>query len=150
MKNTKSDTISEKIKAGLPGITSKWEEAGPIKVFFDVLPAELKTAVSFLMGELNLRFIIATGTDTRRTIEILYHFADDNSGKVYSARVVLSDKKNLKIDSLSGLFVGASWIEREIHELLGVTFVGHDNPKHLLLNDDWPKNNFPLRHDNER
>jgi len=41
----------------------------------------------------------------------------------------------------------AEWIEREIHEMFGVNFKGHPNLKHLLLKDDWPEGNYPLRRD---
>jgi len=40
---------------------------------------------------------------------------------------------------------GALWIEREMHELLGVNFPGHPNLKKLLLPDDWPDGVYPLR-----
>ena len=39
------------------------------------------------------------------------------------------------------------WIEREIHELLGVEFRNHPDMRHLLLADDWPADNHPLRKD---
>jgi len=141
---------SEKIKEKFANAITGWEEKNPKRVYFQIPPASLRELTRYAVNELGLRFIIASGTDTRRTIEILYHFADDNSGAVITARIVLPDKKNLKIDSIGDIFVGAMWIEREIHELLGVAFTGNDDLRHLLLNDDWPKNNFPLRHDNDR
>jgi NADH-quinone oxidoreductase subunit C len=39
----------------------------------------------------------------------------------------------------------AEWIEREMWELLGIKFLGHPDLRHLLLSDDWPEDNFPLR-----
>ncbi|MCK9615713.1 MAG: NADH-quinone oxidoreductase subunit C, partial [Candidatus Omnitrophica bacterium] len=44
-------------------------------------------------------------------------------------------------------FKSSDWVEREIHELLGINFKGHPNLKHLLLDDDWPKDSYPLRKD---
>ena len=141
---------SEKIKDKFSGVITGWEEKNPKRIYFDLPPDNIKEFVSYLFNGLGLRFIIASGTDTRKTVEILYHFSDDNTGAVYSARVTLNDKKKLKIDSISDIFIGSAWIEREIHELLGVDFPGNTNLKHLLLNDDWPKDNFPLRRDNDR
>ncbi len=40
------------------------------------------------------------------------------------------------IDSITPFWLGADWHEREIAEMFGVTFTGHPNPKHLLLDDD--------------
>jgi NADH:ubiquinone oxidoreductase subunit C len=149
MTNLKKTSAAEKIKSKFSELISHWDDTNPKKIYFDIPPAHIHRLVSYLFNDLNLRFIIASGTDTRRAVEILYHFADDNTGAVLSARATLKDKKDLRIDSISDLFIGASWIEREIHELLGVDFPGNSNLKHLLLNDDWPKNDFPLRHDND-
>ncbi len=40
------------------------------------------------------------------------------------------------IESITPFWLGADWHEREIAEMFGVTFTGHPNPKHLLLDDD--------------
>ena len=63
-----------------------------------------------------------------------------------SLRVKLQ-KPKLGIDSLSPIFEGANWIEREMHEILGINFKGHPDLKRLLLPDDWPDGVYPLRRD---
>ena len=57
------------------------------------------------------------------------------------------DRDNPEIDSLAQVFHGANWIEREMHELLGIKFRGHPNLKRLLLSDQWPEGVYPLRQD---
>lgn len=42
----------------------------------------------------------------------------------------------LRVDSVSGLWSGADWHERETAEMFGVNFPGHPELKHLLLDDD--------------
>jgi NADH-quinone oxidoreductase subunit C len=39
--------------------------------------------------------------------------------------------------SLTPLYRGANWMEREAHEMFGITFEGHPDLRHLLLTDDW-------------
>jgi NADH-quinone oxidoreductase subunit D len=45
------------------------------------------------------------------------------------------------------LLPGASFHEREVADLFGVTFEGHPNPGRLVLPDDWPSGLYPLRKD---
>jgi len=79
-------------------------------------------------------------------MEILYHFLIEDINLLISLRVKLQ-KPKLEIDSLSPIFEGSSWIEREIHEILGINFRGHKDLRKLLLPDDWPEGVYPLRRD---
>ncbi|GAA0229276.1 NADH-quinone oxidoreductase subunit C [Cryptosporangium japonicum] len=49
------------------------------------------------------------------------------------------------LDTLTGVFPGASWPERETTEMFGITFAGHPNPGKLLLPDEFE--GHPLRKD---
>ncbi|HBU69360.1 MAG TPA: hypothetical protein DEE98_03145 [Elusimicrobia bacterium] len=124
-------------------------QANPKRFYFEVKAADVRETVEYLFNGLNLRFVTVSGVDMREGIEMMYHLSDDSTGTVVTMRAMISDKKNPRIDSIAKIIIGAAWIEREIHELLGVDFAGNDNLKHLLLPEDWPKNNYPLRHDNE-
>jgi NADH-quinone oxidoreductase subunit C len=45
------------------------------------------------------------------------------------------------------VYRAAQWHERECAEMFGITFVGHPDPRHVLLPDDWV--GYPLRKDYE-
>jgi NADH-quinone oxidoreductase subunit C len=48
--------------------------------------------------------------------------------------------------SITPVFAGANWHERETAEMFGLTFAGHPNPRPLLLADPPPAAGFhPLR-----
>ena len=49
-----------------------------------------------------------------------------------------------RIASVTDLIPGASFYEREIGEMLHLTFDGHPDPRPLLLPDDW-NGDAPLR-----
>ena len=116
------------------------------RVYFTINREILPKIVKYLFNDIRARFIIATGVDTRKAVEILYHFSFDAIGLIISLRVIL-EKSNLEIDTLTPVMKCAEWIEREIHEYLGINFKGHPNLKHLLLGDDWPEGKYPLRRD---
>jgi NADH/F420H2 dehydrogenase subunit C len=49
------------------------------------------------------------------------------------------------VPSLTGVYPGANFPERETYDLLGITFEGHPDLTRILMPDDW--NGYPLRKD---
>jgi NADH:ubiquinone oxidoreductase subunit C len=121
-------------------------EKSPKRIYIQIQPDAIVRFAQYLFKEIRARFIIASGVDGRNQMEILYHFTVEEINLVISLRVILP-KAKLEIASLTSVFTAAHWIEREIHELLGINFVGHPKLKRLLLPEDWPEGVYPLRKD---
>jgi len=141
-------TVLDTLRNAFPGRLLNCEERRGARIYCDAAPEVIVDAARELMDGHRARFITATGTDTRNAVEILYHFSIDGEGAVVSLRVTLP-KDRLEVDSLAPLIKAAEWVEREIHEMLGVRFRGHPDPRRLLLADDWPEGSYPLRRDGE-
>jgi NADH-quinone oxidoreductase subunit C len=123
-------------------------EHSPRRLYLTIGKERIREIAQFLFKEKGLRLSIMTGIDTREGIEVLYHFSEDKTGTYWTVKVLL-DKAKPKVDTISDITKAASWIEREIWELLGVEFIGHPNLIPLLTAEDWPRDKFPLRLDYE-
>jgi len=99
----------------------------------------------FLFDELKLRFVISTGVDAEHCFEVLHHFTDDECGCMVTVKAFIRDRESPELDSITPLIAGAEWIEREMHDILGINFTNHPNLQRLILSDDWPEGVYPLR-----
>lgn len=122
------------------------EERSPRRVWVTVRPERIRAVVRWLFEEAGGRLATVSGVDGRDEIELLYHFCFDRLGGVVTVRTSAA-KPAVEIDSVAPLTEGANWIEREIHDLLGVKFRGHPDMRRLILADDWPEGFHPLRRD---
>ena len=51
-----------------------------------------------------------------------------------------------QIDSVTPIWKGADFLEREVYDMMGIRFSGHPNLKRILLPDDYSEG-YPLRKD---
>ena len=73
--------------------------------------------------------------DTKDGFMVVYHFDHfTQPGRI--ALRVLVPHDHPEVPSISGIFSGADWHERESHDFFGVTFTGHPNLVPLLLPED--------------
>ena len=136
----------EKIKAKLLAI----ERPADNRIYLSC-EAENSYAVNkFLFEDVPLRFVISTGIDSDDCFEILYHYAYDPTGCVVTVKAFIRDRENPAIESITPFLPAAEWIEREMHDLLGIDFKNHPNLKRLILADDWPEGVYPLRKETKK
>ena len=129
MKKEYSKKVLEEIIKKFPEVTVKIH--GPRRTYLSVGREKVYDFAKFLYEKKGFRFSIATGIDTREGMEIIYHFTHDEAGTYYNIKTLIP-KDDLKIKSLVPFLPAADWIEREMHELLGIDFIGHPNLIPLL------------------
>ena len=118
------------------------------RIYIDIAPQSVERATRLMLDEYSARLQIATGVDTRDGVEVMYHWALDKDDCVITFRTLL-DHDKLELNSIAPICPAAEWIEREIWELLGINFIGHPDMRHLLLAEDWPDGDFPMRRNRE-
>jgi NADH-quinone oxidoreductase subunit C len=68
--------------------------------------------------------------------------------------VVADGDPGLKVDSLTSIWAGAEWLEREVYDMLGVIFIGHPDLRRILTWNgfgSYPhRKDYPLRGVGER
>ena len=69
-------------------------------------------------------------------LEVVYQFA--RYDQLYRIKGRVSVPNTLEIPSISDIYQGADWHERETRDFYGVVFDGHPNMKPLLLQEEDP------------
>ena len=123
-----------------------FEERSERRAFVGVAAEHVLPTTRLLVEQLEGRFQTASGIDTPKGFEILYHWAFDRMDLVVSIRTLLP-REEPEIESIAHVCPAAEWIEREMWELLGIGFRNHPDLRHLLLSEDWPEGSHPLRRD---
>ncbi len=58
----------------------------------------------------------------------------------------LDKAQPLEVESVSDLWTGANWLEREVFDMFGITFRGHPDLRRILMWETYAEG-FPLRKD---
>ena len=83
-------------------------------------------------------------SNDERRFELVYHFYSSASSRRLRLKVPLTSA-DPEAPSLTSLWPGANWFEREVWDMFGITFTGHPNLRRLLLYEEFK--GHPLRKD---
>jgi NADH-quinone oxidoreductase subunit C len=76
--------------------------------------------------------------------EVIYHLLSISKKERVRLKVRLEGGTPV-IDSITSVWPGANFFEREVYDLFGVRFIGHPYLRRLLMPEDWE--GYPLRRD---
>ncbi|HYM41098.1 MAG TPA: NADH-quinone oxidoreductase subunit C [Thermoplasmata archaeon] len=86
-----------------------------------------------------------SAVDNGKSFELIYHLTGPHRMVIALAIDIPRDKP--EVPTTSDILPPAGIYERQIHDLLGIVFRGHPDLRRIILNEDWPANEFPLRKD---
>ncbi len=119
----------------------------PGRLDLTILPENLLSTVHALEQQPWGFLSAVTGSDPGaqiETLEVLYHFCSGSA--VLTLRVPVP-RAAATVPSICEVIPSATFFERELAEMLGITVQGTPDPSHLYLPEDWPDQTYPLRKD---
>ncbi len=138
--------IKEAIKEKFPQL----EEYKASKDLTFIVPSDiLLPLMDFLYNDSMLSFsflVDICGVDypnREKRFEVVYHLYSIKHNHRICIKVPVSIDEEMP--SVTSIWKGADWHEREVFDLFGIRFSNHPNLKRILLPDDWES--YPLRKD---
>ena len=143
-----NDEILAKLKGKYPDTVVDTPELIDFTVV--VKPERLRDVATFLHDECELDYMAdVTAVDRPERFEMVYHLYSikNQTPGPFVLKVYLEDRENPKVASVTPIWRGANYQEREVYDLMGIAFEGHPNLKRILLWEGFP--GHPLRKDFE-
>jgi membrane-bound hydrogenase subunit beta len=133
-------------------ITERMKEFGTVeqvrknRIRVKTVPDKLRDAITTGQAVLGFDRLITISTlDNSENFELLYHLIGPHR-TIITLAIDLSRNQPVT-HTVSDLLPPAGIYERQIHDLFGIMFTGHPGLKKVILNEDWPDNEYPLRKD---
>ncbi|MBI4390548.1 MAG: NADH-quinone oxidoreductase subunit C [candidate division NC10 bacterium] len=118
-------------------------------------PAAIREACRFLRDDPELRYEFLsdlTSVDRLRLpeatprFEVVYHLTSLRNSSRLRLKVRVPDGE--AVDSVTAVWEGANWLEREVYDLMGIPFRDHPDLRRLVLPDDFEghalRKDFPV------
>ena len=84
--------------------------------------------------------------DRERPLEVVYQLWSLDRKVALRLKIELPKDKPLEVASVTDLWQGANWLEREVWDMFGVKFTGHPDLRRILMWENYSEG-FPLRKD---
>ncbi len=123
--------------------------SNPSAIYLKADPSLLKDLVEYVSDRLKGRFVTCAATDLRKDkgkFNVVYIFSLDRDRTFLCIKIDI-DPQYAQIDSITPIIPGANWAERELKDMSGINSQGHPDLRRLILADDWPEEEYPLRED---
>lgn len=139
--------IADLIQEKFPDAVQEIKEAlGELTLF--IAPASIVDVCRFLKNEQEFNRIDAvTAVDwhpAEPRFEVVYHLHSLPRNQRLRLKCRISGTQP-EIESVTSVWRGANWYEREVYDMFGIAFRGHPGLTRILMPLDW--DGYPLRKD---
>jgi len=145
MENTLLTTLTEKLKAKFGADLINAEQQYDFPVFtirkdkiIDIVKSLQEDGFNFLTDLTGIHYPDNKGQE----LGVIYHLHDMPKNTRIRLKIFTSIN-DPSVPTLTGLFPGANWMERETFDFFGIKFTGHPNLKRILNMDEM--NYHPMR-----
>jgi NADH-quinone oxidoreductase subunit C len=136
-----AEVINDTFKQGITSI-----EVAPRRIFINVSKDILLDICNKMKNDLAFEHVsCVTGVDMKTHFQVVYHISSYQNKVVVEILVDNIDREKPEIESLTPLWGGANWHEREAYDMFGIVFKNHPKMERLLMPEDFQF--FPMRKD---
>jgi NADH-quinone oxidoreductase subunit C len=126
---------------------------GPIRQRHDeteirIRPADVTVVLRDLQDDPAFGFQILAdlaGVDTGTDMQVVYHLWSPLTPDWLRIIAVGMPREDPRVPSITGLWPGAEWMERETYDMFGIIFEGNRDLRRIYMPPDYTS--FPLRKD---
>lgn len=139
-----ADYLAEKLEGQIESAILAYGE-----LTLNVKVDDILEVISFLKRDPQCQFISfidISGADypsRPQRFDVVYHLLSPHQN--HRIRVKVQADEETQVPSITGIFPGADWFEREAYDLYGILFSGHPDLRRILT--DYGFDGHPLRKD---
>jgi len=140
-----AENILEKISSDIQGKVLEAALSAPRRIQVKVQRENLFAVLTYLKAQFGFTHLgTISGNDLGEEFEVVYHLSDADTTVNVRIRTPRGDPR---IPSVCAVIPGAILYERELQDMFGLKVENIPDPRPLLLADDWPSGEYPLRKD---
>ena len=125
------DVIAQQVESAVPGVVEEWNSRDVW-----VKPEAVLHVCRFLKEDSALLFdylVSVSAVDYVEYFEMVYHLLSMTNNHSVVLKAKCWGREDIEVPSVTHLWQGADFQEREVYDLMGVQFNGHYNLKRLML-----------------
>ena len=132
-------------------VLSVYEDRDRGEICAQVVASRLLEVTQFLRDDPTMAYDMLTDIcsvdypDAPERFEVIYHFLSLPHGTRIRVKARVPED-NPSIASVTGIWKGAEFLEREVYDLMGIRFTDHPDLRRILMPEDYDEG-YPLRKD---